>query len=241
MSSGNSPILLLFDIDGTLVRTNGRAGRLMIRATEELTGHKIPYDIHNFIGRTDRMIIRQFLRQNQTPESGMDELIEKILDRYLKYAGPEMKKPGSVRVIPGVKNLLRKLITRDEFRLGLLTGNLKRGAQAKLGPVGLDAYFPVGAFGDDSEERNRLPKFALQRARRHYGIAFRESQSWIIGDSPRDIECAASNGLHCLAVATGRISRDELASYHPDVVLENLEATETVTQYFLANGGGKGR
>ncbi len=145
-----------------------------------------------------------------------------------------------MKVIPGVMNLLQKLKLRSEFRLGLLTGNLKRGALAKLAPVGLDAYFPVGAFGDDSEERNGLPEFALRRARRHYGISFRPRQSWIIGDSPRDIECAVNNGLHCLAVATGHIPRQELESHHPDVALESLEATEAVIEYFLTDGAGKG-
>ena len=105
---------------------------------------------------------------------------------------------------------------------GLLTGNLRRGAQIKLGHHGLWDYFPVGAFADDSEIRNELGPHAHRRARGHWGDDFPVERVWIVGDTPHDVACARAFGARALAVATGGSSASVLASHRPDAVLESL-------------------
>ena len=109
---------------------------------------------------------------------------------------------------------------------GLLTGNLRRGAETKLGFHGLWEYFPIGAFADDSETRNDLGPFALERARSHWGLDFQGESVWIVGDTPHDIACARAFGGRVLAVATGKSPASDLARYNPDAVLESLADTQ---------------
>jgi phosphoglycolate phosphatase-like HAD superfamily hydrolase len=105
---------------------------------------------------------------------------------------------------------------------GLLTGNLRRGAQTKLGYHGLWDFFPFGAFADDSEVRNDLGPHALRRARGHWGAEFPTDRVWIIGDTPHDIACARAFGARVIAVATGGSDAASLAGHRPDAVLEDL-------------------
>jgi phosphoglycolate phosphatase-like HAD superfamily hydrolase len=109
---------------------------------------------------------------------------------------------------------------------GLLTGNLRRGAEAKLGFHGLWSFFPIGAFADDSEVRNELGPHALRRAKGHWGVEFPPERVWIVGDTPHDIACARAVGARSLAVATGSSKVADLAGHEPDAVLESLDDTE---------------
>ncbi|RMG67654.1 MAG: HAD family hydrolase, partial [Calditrichaeota bacterium] len=188
-------ILLLFDIDGTLTTSEGRAGQLMIRALEELLGQKVTYTRDDFSGSTDRLIIRNLLRRSGKPIEDEDRVIDAVLERYLAYLRQEFLPGGVVRALPGVKSLLEALARDERFALGLVTGNVREGAYTKLRPVGLAEYFPVGAFGDDAMDRNALPPLALARASRYYHTPFDPRRTWIIGDSIRDIACARANGL----------------------------------------------
>ena len=113
---------------------------------------------------------------------------------------------------------------------GLLTGNLRRGAETKLGFHGLWDYFPIGAFADDSEVRNELGPHALRRARGHWGVDFPSERVWIVGDTPHDIACARAFGARVLAVATGNYRIAELAAHNPDAVLEHLGDTAAFWQ-----------
>jgi phosphoglycolate phosphatase len=127
-------------------------------------------------------------------------------------------------VLPGVAELLATAAAHPQVAQGLLTGNVRRGAQVKLGHHGLWEFFPVGAFADDGEHRNELGPHALRRARDHWGVQFAPERVWIVGDTPHDISCARAFGARALAVATGGSKVPQLAAHSPDAVLEDLQS-----------------
>ena len=129
-------------------------------------------------------------------------------------------------------------MTRGDIALGLLTGNLRRGAEVKLGSRNLWRYFPFGAFADDCEDRNRLGPHALRRARTHHGVEFAPADMWVIGDTPHDVVCARAFGARALAVATGRHSADELRAAGPDAVFPDF--SDTAAFWRLIDGGTPG-
>jgi phosphoglycolate phosphatase len=130
------------------------------------------------------------------------------------------KKKGGPCV--GVKELLDWSHAHPEVHNALLTGNVKRGAFLKLKYYGLDKFFEFGAFGDDSPDRNKLGPIALERARTLLKKDFHINYTWVIGDTPRDIDCARALGCKVLAVATGRYSVAHLEQYQPNMAFENL-------------------
>jgi phosphoglycolate phosphatase-like HAD superfamily hydrolase len=133
--------------------------------------------------------------------------------------------PG--RVIDGVPEVLDFLATRSGVALGLLTGNTAAGSAAKMRHFRLDQYFPIGAFGSDHADRNRLGPIALKRAAAHFGRNFTPAETWIIGDTPKDIACAQALGARCLAVATGRFSVESLQAHGADAVVASLDQALT--------------
>lgn len=225
-------ILLLWDIDGTLLLTRGVAGRLMVRATEEEIGKKIPYDVRVFIGATDRAIIRMLLENAGERPQNVDAVIDRILQRYISRLRPALQRPGVMRVLPGVKELVERAASDPRFAQAVLTGNVKQGARIKLEVAGLAHYLPVGAYGDDHVDRNHLAPVAIRRAVKYYGREFLPRNIWIIGDSPRDISCARANGIRVLAVATGKPSQAELAEFQPDALFPDLRNTEALMALF---------
>ncbi|MFQ5583165.1 MAG: HAD family hydrolase [Calditrichia bacterium] len=225
-------LLLLFDIDGTLISTNGEAGKLMLKALEEEIQRPVPYDLSVFIGSTDRYILRQFIVRHNGNIADLKKVIDRVMQRYLSLLEKKFKEPGISRVLPGVDQLLDLLSEHKVFSMGLLTGNVKKGAYIKLQNAGLDSYFPVGAFGDDNMDRNKLAAVAIERAQNFYRKKFLPENVWIIGDSPKDILCAKTNGLKALAVASGWHSMEELSRHQPDVLLPDLGDTRRVVKIF---------
>ena len=120
--------------------------------------------------------------------------------------------------------------------LGLLTGNVAAGADLKLGHFGIRGYFGVGAFGSDSENRNALLPIALRRAQELTGIEFQPRQVVVIGDTPRDIECAREHGATSVGVATGPYSREKLETGGASHVVDDLADTEGVVRLLLGDG-----
>ena len=220
--------LILFDIDGTLVLTGGLAGRIMVESISRVLRRPIQWGIMDFVGNTDRNIIRTLLRRNGATEPMLEDLAEEALAQYLKRLEEEIQQDQAIQVLPGVPELLNALQADSRFALGLLTGNMRESARLKLEPVNLHHYFPIGAFGDDSLKRSELPPFALQRAEKYYHCFFEPKNVWIVGDSVNDIKCAHANHLRCLAVGTGIQEKQELVRYHPDALLANLSDTRKV-------------
>lgn len=226
-------ILLLFDIDGTLLSTKGMAGKLMLKALEEEVKQPVRYDLKVFVGSTDRLILRQFIEKTGVRFTDQEAAIDRILGRYTRYLSEQMNSSHHVEILPGVKELLDRAAADEKFLLGLVTGNIRQGAYSKLKLANLDSYFPIGAFGDDAVDRKKLPPIAVQRAQAYYRTRFRPGNIWIIGDSPKDVRCAKANQLRSLAVASGWHSIEELLPEQPDVVLGNLVQTEEVIKIFV--------
>ena len=220
--------LILFDIDGTLVLTGGIAMGKMVEAVSRVTGFPVQWHVRDFVGYTDRYILRTLLQRCGVSEGRVEDLTEAALSYYLEGIRDALRSDGAVRVLPGVKALLEALSRDKRFALGLLTGNVREGAHYKLAPVGLERYFPVGAYGDDALLRDDLPPVAIQRTEKHYQCFFEKKDIWIIGDSVNDIRCAHAHHLRSLAVGTGKIPAEELRKYRPDVFLPDLTPTEKI-------------
>ena len=213
------PTLLLFDIDGTIL-TSGGAGETALRlGFQEEFGLEETLTQVEISGRTDSGIARQVLAKHgleATPEN-----LERFFNGYLRHLeGLLPKREG--RLLPGVLPLLETLLEMPNVCLGLLTGNLERGAFLKLRHYGVGNIFKFGAFADDHHDRNQLGPFALARARALHGISFAPECTFVLGDTPHDISCARACGARVLAVATGSFTLAQLAPFHPDALLPDL-------------------
>ena len=225
--------LLLFDIDGTLLTTNG-AGRPAVEAAlSDLTGQPISTDGIAFSGKTDPQILREVLLHNRADEALLNGRFAEAVEAFRRTMR-RVFDPAGVTALAGARALVERLLGDERARLGLLTGNLREMAYLKVGALGLDErHFPFGAFGCDAEDRNALPRIAIERAAAHAGRPFAEADVVVIGDTPRDIECGRLGGCTTVAVATGRFGRDELAAHAPDLLLDDLADAEAFVRAVL--------
>jgi phosphoglycolate phosphatase len=221
--------LLLWDIDGTLIASGGAGMRALRVAMLRVFGIDGSLDDIDFAGRTDRWIIRQVLAKFALPAT--EENFARYFESYVAALPVELAHPGT-RVLPGVRPLLDAAVSRGGIAQGLLTGNMRRGAEVKLGYHGLWSYFPFGAFADDSEQRNDLGPHALRRARERHGVEFLPERVWVIGDTPHDIACGKIIGARTLALATGGHSLAALRAHAPTAAFANLGDTEAILHLF---------
>ncbi|MGQ0715525.1 MAG: HAD family hydrolase [Gemmatimonadaceae bacterium] len=227
MSATHPHRLVLFDIDGTILRSNGAGRRAMIAALREIFGSTGPED-HRYDGKTDPQIVREVMRMDGLADAHIDERMDALMELYVARLERELH-AGDTVVYPGVHELLDALEQRDHVVLGLLTGNLREGANAKLRAAGIDpSRFRVGAFGSDHEHRPELPAVARRRALEALGVELAGPQIVVIGDTPADIECGRSLGVRAIGVATGSYTVDELARHAPYAVFETLADTARV-------------
>ena len=219
--------LVLFDIDGTLIKT-GRAGlRGMNAAFQRLHGRADALDGISFAGRTDRAIVSDIFRAHGI-EAG-DGVMDELREAYLVHLAEEITKPvPDCEVLPGVEASLEALDLRKEVGVGLLTGNYRRGAAIKLGHFGLWERFGFGAFGDAHADRRHLVPIAIAEAERVLGVRVPPSRVVVIGDTPLDVDCAHAHGAVAVAVATGPFSAAELGASGPELVLETLEDVQAL-------------
>lgn len=212
-------ILLLWDIDGTLLSSSGAGMRALTSALRSVFVVAGSLDDIEFAGRTDRWIMRRIFAKFSLPAT--EENFSRLAEAYVSALPRELVGDG-VRLLPGIPALIEAADARRDVALGLLTGNLRRGAEVKLSSRDLWRHFPFGAFADDSEDRNELGAHALRRARVHHRVEFAAENTWVIGDTPHDIVCARACNARALAVATGRHSADELRGHNPDAVFDDL-------------------
>lgn len=226
--------LLLFDIDGTLLSTDGAARRAFHRGLIQVYGTAGPIDNHVFNGKTDPQIARELLSAAGLRRERIDEGLGDLWNAYLDGLAEEMDATEHrTRVYPGVRELLDALAQEPDVVLALLTGNVSRGADLKLASAGLRDYFRFGAFGSDHEERKSLPEIAVARARDETGRRFEGRNVVVIGDTPNDILCGGSLGVFTVGVATGGHGRAELEAVGADVVFEDLSDTAAVLRVLL--------
>lgn len=215
--------LILWDIDGTLIVSHGAGVRAMEKAFEKRFGLKGDLGKIDWAGRTDSWITGEVLSRHGlevTPQNCHD-----YLETYLELLPAELRDGPQGQVLPGVLELLETLHARTDLAQGLLTGNLRRGAEFKLTHYKVWHYFEFGAFADDSPRRNDLGPHALRRAKEIHLVNFAPDRTFIIGDTPHDIECGKVIGARTIAVATGRHTRDELAAHDPTAVFDNFADT----------------
>jgi phosphoglycolate phosphatase-like HAD superfamily hydrolase len=211
--------LLLFDIDGTLIDSGGAGVQALRAVLQNEFGMSDELDGIEIAGRTDLGIVHQILcKLNFEPN---EKNTARFLDQYIEFLADELPRRKG-RLLPGIEELLRRLQPRRQNVLALLTGNVERGAQLKLGHYGIWHFFEFGAFADDHHDRNELGVFARQRAREKHGVDFGAADIDVIGDTPHDIACGKAIGARTIAVATGSFSRGQLAVHQPDWILDNF-------------------
>lgn len=221
--------LVLFDIDGTILSTEGAGRRAMEGALKEAFGTSGPSG-YRYDGKTDIQIVRELMRATGMDDSEIDARLPVVLEDYLRRLDRELAN-RSLRLVlfEGVLQLLESIEARSDRVLGLLTGNLAGGAERKLRAVGIDpARFRIGAFGSDHERRSELPGVALERWRTTHGLRPAGDRLVIIGDTPADIECGRGVGARAIAVATGHYSVEDLAAHAPSAVFPDLRDTDAV-------------
>ncbi len=216
--------LVLFDIDGTLIATGGAGLRAFASVARATFRQADGMERLSFAGRTDPSIVREFfLAAGIEPSAAA---FTRFFEDYVFWLDHHLRElPG--RVLPGVREALATLAAVPEPPvLGLLTGNIRLGAELKLRHYDLWNPFVLGAFGDDREHRDELAAVARQRGEAWLGRPLAGAEVLVIGDTPLDIACARAIGAPCLAVATGGADVEVLRRHQPAWVVPHLGAID---------------
>jgi len=219
------PLLVLFDIDGTLLRPCGLGRKSLDRAFLELYGAAGTFDGVRFHGCTDPEIIGAGLGRVGAPATDYDRAI----GRYLEFLETEVAASPPL-ALPGVLDLIAALDDEAGVTLGLVTGNVRRGAEIKLGRDHLFDRFAVGAFGGDAADRADLIRLARDRAKSEGHGTFTSAATVYVGDTERDVEAAKAGGAVSVAVATGTMDEAALSVTEPDHLLSSLERDQFVEE-----------
>ena len=205
--------LVLFDIDGTLIADGGASREAFAAALLDVFHYRGELRRYDFSGRTDPQIAHMVLRDDGWNEREIDARMPRLWEKYI--AGLEQHERARVRELPGVRAVLDALRDDPRVTLGLLTGNIERGARLKLSGPAFNEYFPFGAFGSDSPHREELPLIAIARAKELSGHRFRGREVVIIGDSIYDVRCGAPHSATTIAIASGKTSAEALKAENP--------------------------
>lgn len=226
--------VVLFDIDGTLLNSEGLGRASMQRALAEVFGSP-GNPSYRYDGKTDKQIVRDVMRLEGHSDEHIDSRMETLILLYLEGLRIGAKSGNfNVRPHEGVLELLDVLEARKDVVLGLLTGNVEPGARVKLTAAGIDPdRFRVNAFGSDHEHRPQLPAIAQRRASEVLGLDIAGERLIVIGDTPADIECGRSLGARAIGVATGHYSVEQLRKYNPYAVFPSLGDTAKLLETIL--------
>lgn len=225
-----SMTLILFDIDGTLVSTGLAGGDAMGRAFEEIHGVADAFAGIEMSGKTDPAILREAWEAAGIDPAQRD--VKAFYDCYVGHLRDTLNESDRPRHLkPGLPGLLDAMAAKENVVLGLLTGNVVTGAQLKLESFGILHYFRIGAYGSDNEDRKALVPVAQLRARQYCVTYIAAERTFVIGDTPRDIDCARAHGVQAVAVATGNYSIEDLQAHEPDHCFADLSDQQAVLQY----------
>jgi len=214
--------LVLFDIDGTLVRTGGAGVRAFAKTFAAEFNAADGFERLKFAGRTDTSLVREFFGFHQIAPTSRN--LQRFFEHYVFWLD-HLLRDSRTEVCPGVWEFIHDLQALPQAPvLGLLTGNIRLGAEIKLRHFNLWDVFQTGGFGDDHEERDQIAAVARQRGRRILGEDLRGDQVVVIGDTPFDIRCARAIGAKALAVATGGARLEELKLHQPDWAIPDMRA-----------------
>jgi len=219
--------LLLFDIDGTLLHSKGASREAKALAMEEIFGTAGNVRTHSFGGKTDWQILREVLEPHGVTGLQIGQKMP-LFERVFAENMAKIIGNFDVQPLPGSKELLAYLEQRDDILLGIVTGNTSRTAPVKLKAAGFDpAMFKVGAYGSEADDRNELPKLALNRAIAYARNDIAASDVIVIGDTVNDVRCARAIGGVAVTVFTGFEEREKLIESKPDYLLDDLTSFRT--------------
>jgi phosphoglycolate phosphatase-like HAD superfamily hydrolase len=214
--------LVLFDIDGTLVHTGGAGVKAFSKVFATEFGATDHFERLKFAGRTDVSLVREFFSFHDIPPT--PENFKRFFERYVFWLD-HILLDSKTELCPGIWEFIRGLkALPNSPLLGLLTGNIRLGAEIKLRHFDLWDTFETGAFADDHEEREQIAAIARQRGSRLLDKILQDDQVLVIGDTPLDIRCARAIGARVLAVATGGAKLQELQIHRPDWAVADLYA-----------------
>ncbi|MCC7388558.1 MAG: HAD hydrolase-like protein [Phycisphaerales bacterium] len=228
-------MLILFDIDATLLTTKGAGVRAMVDAGKQIHGQSFHSDGIDFAGRLDPLILADLLAANGIPPTA--DALAAMRRVYAGALARRLADGDTSRPLPGVMALLTRVTAMtDRCTTGLLTGNFAETGSMKLQAAGIDPDgFAIRVWGDDSPHhppaRDHLPGVAIQRAGEAWGRPARGDEVVVIGDTPHDIACARAHGCRAIAVATGKFTTDDLA--HADLTLDTLADTDRVMNWLF--------
>lgn len=235
-SSSGQHTVVLFDIDGTLLRSGGAARGALEKAMQKVYG-VAPQPHVVLDGKTDPQIVRELaLSGTGMQQAEVDERIADFYEAYLSILRESIAdSPGRIQLFPGVANLIEALRSREDVTIGLLTGNIEEGAYLKVAAAGLDpTIFRVGSFGSDHPVRNELAAIARKRVCSLLEQEVANDRIVVTGDTPHDISCGRAIGARTIGVATGRYSVVDLRAAGADVALPDLTDTQLVMETITA-------
>jgi phosphoglycolate phosphatase len=225
-------MLILFDIDGTILLTRGAGIEAMGDAGRELFGEHFTTEGVEFSGRLDTLIWQDLARRNRVSNHEVHH--DTFRAAYGRHLTRRLKDGGTARLLPGVQELVTQLARIDHVTLGLLTGNYPETGCLKIEAAGLDPdLFAIAAWGCEGSCRRDLPLVAMRRHEDATGRAAAGEQVVIIGDTPHDIDCAKHHGCRALGVATGLFSVQSLREAGADLAVERLLPTDEIVRWLL--------
>lgn len=223
-------ILVLFDVDMTLVDSGGAGSCAMDDAMDACGGGRGAFEKVEFAGRTDRLILRDALSCVATPSPPR---MAHLQAAYLRCLARNLAHPDNrAAAMPGASRLVESLRCREGVLVGLLTGNWREGAWLKLARCGLDHHFRFGAFAEDGGQRSDLVPVALRRAAEYSGVS-PDGPCWVVGDTPHDIACGREHNLNTLGVATGPYDMAALRASGATAVIASLSDFEAAAAILL--------
>jgi phosphoglycolate phosphatase-like HAD superfamily hydrolase len=230
-------MLVLFDIDMTMISTGGSGMKAMVDAGRELFGAGFTVDRIDFAGRLDPLIIGDMLAANGVMDNPQRR--QQFRAAYRNHLERRLAVPGIGRALPGVQELLDALGQQRGVTLGLLTGNFEETGSMKLRACGIDPErFAVRVWGDESPHdqprRDHLVPLGIARAVAHRGEPISSSTVTVVGDTPHDVQCARQHGCRSLGVATGSFGADQLRAAGATHVVSDLSETQVVISWLVS-------
>lgn len=218
----NSNILVLFDIDGTLLySTSHKLRERFTYAVEEVHGKRKDLNWDTIEGSTDNDILLGIMNDLHIDEEHFKNSLLDVHEKAFEHFSLHVSESYAESILPGARDILNKL--QGTVHIGILTGNYSKTAWKKLELVGLKEYFDFGLYGHEADDRNQLALTVFKKAKEAFGKKFLPQHIVIIGDTPKDIECARFIKCHVIAVGSGKYSTEELKTYNPDLLVSSLE------------------
>ncbi len=205
--------------------------RSLSQAIQEDSGEVLNFEVEHLAGFTDPIIVENALARLGYDPNLRDGQVGKIIDRYLELLAENYPKSNDKVLFPGAVSFL-EFLKSNPFRLGIITGNVKRGAYIKLMPFGLLDYFSFGVFGNDSADRNKLPLIALKRVSEQFSERFEPKKVVIIGDTIYDTRCAHRNGMKSIVILRREEWREKIESEKPELIIKSFEPLTPLRNWF---------